>query len=76
MTCHFKGGAANRACNVVSARCGVSMCVFLFERRATLGWAEPLGRLFFFLPLFLSWIKFHPGVLRLFYAPEGGGLCV
>lgn len=38
---------ANRACNVVSARRSNSMCAFLFERRATLGWAEPLGGLSF-----------------------------
>lgn len=38
---------ANRACNVVSARRSNSMCVFLFERRAMLGWAEPLGGLSF-----------------------------
>lgn len=39
------------------------------------GLSHLAGFFFFFLPLFLSWIKFHPGVLRLFYAPEGGGIC-
>jgi len=51
------------------------MCVFLFEHCAMLGWAGPLGGLFFFC-FFFHGLSSIPSFKTLLYSGGGWYLCV